>query len=199
MPRAIVLSALVGGGVSVVTAAVTALVTLKTSSWRAKVDERLAQQKDQLDRKLEYAAEKVALELLQDKDWQWRSFHVLKIHLSGFDDNELRKLLVRTGAIRSNDSNGMEVWGLADRNRESFGVTQLNISVGTREHQQQQQQQQQNQYVYPKYDYVPDPLIVGPSANDTMSVDRYIGQRLTPEDERRQQEIRQQLLHPPNQ
>jgi hypothetical protein len=50
--------------------------------------------------KLEFAAEGVAREMLMDHKLPYRTFRVLRYHLSGFTDDELRKILVRAGGIR---------------------------------------------------------------------------------------------------
>ena len=47
-----------------------------------------------------YMAEETARHFLSHKSFTDRSFEVLKKHLGGFDDDELRKILVRAGAIR---------------------------------------------------------------------------------------------------
>ena len=42
----------------------------------------------------------------------------ISFHVAGFDDNELRRILVRSGAVRFEDVMGVEVWGLLERNIE---------------------------------------------------------------------------------
>jgi hypothetical protein len=42
-----------------------------------------------------------------DADWTWRTFAIIKHHLGGFEDDELRKLLVRAGAIRATAKTGV--------------------------------------------------------------------------------------------
>jgi hypothetical protein len=74
--------------------------------------------------KLEFAAEGVAREMLMDREWSYRTFRVLKYHLSGFTDDELRKLLIRAGGIRLT-AGGQEVWGLLTRNRAYLGVDEI--------------------------------------------------------------------------
>ena len=64
-------------------------------------------------------AEKAALKLLESKEWRMRSFDAIKARLGGFPDDELRKVLVRAGAVRFKGRNDEEVWGLLDRNKES--------------------------------------------------------------------------------
>jgi hypothetical protein len=63
-----------------------------------------------------FAPEGVAHAMLADRKWRYRTFRVLKYHLSGFTDDELRKILVRAGGIRLT-AGGQEVWGLLSRNR----------------------------------------------------------------------------------
>jgi hypothetical protein len=92
---------------------------------RSMIERELADQKARLDNKAVFAAERVAHELMMDKEWCWRSFKIIKHHLGGFEDDELRKILVRAGAIRVTSSSGEEMWGLLDRNREGIGVERL--------------------------------------------------------------------------
>ena len=47
---------------------------------------------------------------------------MLRYHLKGFDDDELRKLLIRSGAIAFSDPNGKEVWGLLSENVEKLAT-----------------------------------------------------------------------------
>jgi len=97
---------------------------------------------------LEFAAEGVAREMLMDRKWPYRTFRVLKYHLSGFTDDELRKILVRAGGIRLT-ADGQEVWGLLSRNREYLSVEEIKeapttqIAFDSSGQQQNHQQQQQ--------------------------------------------------------
>ena len=92
---------------------------------KGTLDKELAEQKDRLDNKTIFAAERVAHELMMDPEWKQRSFKIIKHHIGGFEDNELRKILVRAGAIRFLVQ-GEEYWGLLDRNRAKVGAEQLN-------------------------------------------------------------------------
>jgi hypothetical protein len=98
-------AAVVAGVVALVTAIVTALLTISIS-----------ERKLRRDFGLEFAAEQVTRELMQS-EWPLRSFNVIKIHLGGFEDDELRKMLVKAGAIRFESKSGSELWGLLARNR----------------------------------------------------------------------------------
>ena len=59
--------------------------------------------------------EAVARRLLNHPTWRWRSFRILKLHLGGFGDDELRRILVGAGAVRFETEPGEEIWGLYER------------------------------------------------------------------------------------
>lgn len=65
--------------------------------------------------KTEFMAESTAKHFLNHKSYTDRSFETLKKHLGGFEDNELRKILVRAGAIREIREDGTEWWRLLNR------------------------------------------------------------------------------------
>jgi hypothetical protein len=65
--------------------------------------------------KAEYMAEDTARHFLSHKSFTDRSFETLRSHLGGFDDDELRKILVRAGAIRVMREDGSEWWRLLSR------------------------------------------------------------------------------------
>ncbi len=63
-----------------------------------------------------FMAETVVRELLtQPNIGPWRTFVMIRHHVGGFSDDELRKVLVRAGAIRFRSLNGVELWALYDR------------------------------------------------------------------------------------
>lgn len=65
--------------------------------------------------KTDYMAEETARHFLGHKGYTDRSFEVLQKHLGGFGDDELRKILVRAGAIRTYRDDGSEWWRLLSR------------------------------------------------------------------------------------
>lgn len=69
---------------------------------------------------LEFRAEKVARQLLKQPKWRMRSFAAIQMRLGGFEDEELRKILLRAGAVRFKGKDDEELWGLLDRNREGL-------------------------------------------------------------------------------
>ena len=68
----------------------------------------------------QYQAEEVAKMFLDDSRWKQRSFKQIKHHLGGFDDDELRQILVRAGAVRFGIEGDNELWGLITRNLDKL-------------------------------------------------------------------------------
>jgi hypothetical protein len=75
--------------------------------------------------KVEYMAEETARHFLGHKSFTDRSFETLRNHLGGFEDDELRKILVRAGAIRVYRQDGSEWWRLLSRMEEYIERKQL--------------------------------------------------------------------------
>ncbi|MFZ1730565.1 MAG: hypothetical protein WBQ23_04600 [Bacteroidota bacterium] len=69
--------------------------------------------------KTEYMAEQTALYYLNHKGYTDRSFAILQKRLGGFEENELRKILVRAGAVRYIRPDGSEWWRLLSRIEEA--------------------------------------------------------------------------------
>lgn len=65
--------------------------------------------------KTDFMAEETARHFLSHKSFTDRSFDVLKKHLGGSSDDDLRKILVRAGAIRIFRDDGSEWWRLLNR------------------------------------------------------------------------------------
>ena len=123
---------------SVIAAAITALAIFITQERRLKKDfemqnikfknefemmEKKFKKDFELDRdriRTEFMAEQVAKKLLNLRERK-RSFNAIKKRLGGFEDNELRQILVRSGAIRFEaKSGGEEFWGLLENNEEDL-------------------------------------------------------------------------------
>jgi len=104
------LGALVGGGIS---------YALNRQQFRNQL--RLLQEQH----KVEYMAEETARHFLSHKSFTDRSFDTLRNHLGGFSDDELRKILVRAGAIRVFREDGSEWWRLLSRMDEYIERKQL--------------------------------------------------------------------------
>jgi hypothetical protein len=97
------LGAVVGGGISYL---------LNRQQFANQI--RLEQQKH----RTEYMAEETARVFLSHKSFTDRSFDTLRRHLGGFEDDELRKILVRAGAMRVYRDDGSEWWRLLSRMEE---------------------------------------------------------------------------------
>lgn len=107
-----VLAAAIGGIVSLTVGVIGWLIA--DASFRAQYGSALG-------------AERVATRLLKNAKWKLRSFGEIKRRLGGFDDNELRQILVRCGAIRFHKNGATvvkegsddELWGLYQRNKRA--------------------------------------------------------------------------------
>lgn len=65
--------------------------------------------------KTDFMAETTVMHFLSHKSFTDRSFEMIKRNVGGFDDDELRKILVRAGAIRVYRKDGSEWWRLLSR------------------------------------------------------------------------------------
>ncbi|BCH27963.1 hypothetical protein [Mesorhizobium sp. L-8-3] len=70
------------------------------------------------DYQLEFATEAAARKLLLSPDWSLRSFGEIKKRLHGLDDDEVRKVLIRSGALCFRGTDDQELWGLIERNAD---------------------------------------------------------------------------------
>ena len=70
----------------------------------------------------QHKAEKAVEKLLTTRGWTLRTFETIRGRIGGYDDDldELRRLLVRSGAIRFRGKNGEELWGLLKKNKSKL-------------------------------------------------------------------------------
>jgi hypothetical protein len=106
-------AAVIAGVVALITGALTAFVTVGVS-----------ERKLRREFVLEFAAERLAHELLKTR-WRLRSFELIKLHLGGFEDDNLRQILVKAGAIRFRSKSGFELWGLLERTEDLLGQVRV--------------------------------------------------------------------------
>ena len=89
---------------------------------RKKFEEGLASQREKL--RAEYATEtsveKALQHMLSIHELPYRSFPMIRHQIGGFQPNELRKLLVRSRAVRFMAADGTELWALVSRVEEDF-------------------------------------------------------------------------------
>ena len=102
----------------ITTAIISAIVSSSVAVFSAYVTTR--SQVKQLERQflLEYQAERIVHQLLELPKWKLRTFKAIKYHVAGFEDDELRRILIRIGAIRFEDNQKVEIWGLMSRNQD---------------------------------------------------------------------------------
>ncbi len=66
----------------------------------------------------QHRAEAAVKKLLTSRGWTLRSFEAIKEKIGGYEDDELRRLLVRSGAIRfKRKTDNEELWGLLKKNK----------------------------------------------------------------------------------
>lgn len=68
----------------------------------------------------EFKAEQAVKALLENEQWKKRTFSEIQKRLGGFKDDDLRKILVRAGAVRFESKTKGEMWGLLSRNRDDI-------------------------------------------------------------------------------
>jgi hypothetical protein len=113
-------------------AIIAAFVALLTSIITATVTTMVAERRLRRDFRLEFSAEAAVKALLMDREWALRSFDVIKHHIGGFADDDLRRVLVRAGAVKFSSRSGTELWGLLERNRHRLGIQTIDVDPGFR-------------------------------------------------------------------
>ena len=131
-----VIAALIAAATALITALITAIITFHFQRHKLDIDKEridIAMKELQREHSLSYAAERVANALLSDEQWRLRTFDSLKRHLGGFEDDELRKVLVCSGAVRFfTKKTKTELWGLLERNMDRLGAIELDVEPETR-------------------------------------------------------------------
>jgi len=107
--------------VRVMDAAVSAIVALLVAGITSAGAMKLQRDRLREEFRTQFMAEAALRELLLHKGWQLRTFDSLRKHIGGFEDDSLRQLLVRAGAVRFEGPNGQELWGLRERNADRLG------------------------------------------------------------------------------
>jgi hypothetical protein len=112
-----IIVALIGLGGAALGAAATYYATRKGS----EADRAIAKEKLETENRLANSASEAIRELLLLPQSELRSFEAIKENIRGFDDDELRKLLVASGAVSfDQEGTGKELWGLRERNADKL-------------------------------------------------------------------------------
>jgi len=98
----------------------TILIAFVTALLTGVVSFLVQERKLRTDLRTEFMAEEAVKRLLKSPKWQKRSFEEISKRLGGFQGNELRKLLVRAGAVRFTGEAEQELWGLVERNENDL-------------------------------------------------------------------------------
>lgn len=87
------------------------LISMGLQFQRFKHELKLKREED----KTNFMAENTVRHFLNHKSFTDRSFDMIRKNVGGYDDDELRKILVRAGAIRIYREDGSEWWRLLSR------------------------------------------------------------------------------------
>lgn len=98
----------------------TVLTSLATALITGVVTFSVQERKLKSELRTEFMAEQVARTLLENEQWKKRSFSEIQKRLGGFEENDLRRILVRAGAVRFVSEDGREMWGLLSRNQTAL-------------------------------------------------------------------------------
>jgi len=102
----------------IITAIISAIVSSCIAVFSANITVRSQIKRLEREYKLEYQTERIVRQLLGHPKWKLRTFKAIKYHVAGFEDNDLRRILIRVGAIRFEDAQKVEIWGLLSRNKD---------------------------------------------------------------------------------
>lgn len=129
------MSAIIGAAVSLVVAMVTLRAqqernTAELLFQRTKFEEELKTQRARLKAEFatEESAESAIRHLLELHHLPYRSFPMIRHHIGGFEANELRRLLVRAGAVRFMAADGTELWALRGRVAADYQKSRWKLS-----------------------------------------------------------------------
>ncbi|MFT6957143.1 MAG: hypothetical protein ACJAYC_002151, partial [Halieaceae bacterium] len=106
----------------IITALISALIALAVARHNSKSsDVKFRAEIDQVELRLrrEFAAQtslEIAIQALMSKGFALRSFPLIRHHIRGFKDDELRRLLISSGCICFQVIKDKEYWGLLTEN-----------------------------------------------------------------------------------
>ena len=97
---------------------------------RQKFDDELKAQLARLEAEFatQTSVETALRHLLEIPELRYRSFPRIQHHIGGFESNELRRSLVRAGAVRFIAEDGTEMWALRERVPEQFRLSAWRVA-----------------------------------------------------------------------
>ncbi len=135
MPWDQVVSGAMGAIIASIISGLIALYVARKSSDDAEIRLRAELQQAEVRLRQEFAMEssmEAAVRSLMRKGFALRSFRLIRHHLRGFDDDDLRKILIRSGCICFKVIRDMEYWGLLSENEELLKDRKLMEQKGLR-------------------------------------------------------------------
>lgn len=104
-------------GATIIVSAITAIITAVIMGL---VTFALQERKLKWELRTEFMAEQAAKALLEHDDWNMRSFEEIRKRLGGFENDELRKILARAGAVKFKGDDGKELCGLTSKDKSKL-------------------------------------------------------------------------------
>jgi len=102
---------------SILASLISAFISVYIARKRTEKEVSLAEQKLRHEYKKELTVE-IAVRQLMKKGFSLRSFSLIKYHIRGFEDAELKQLLLRSGCICFRVISKVEYWGLLEENQK---------------------------------------------------------------------------------
>ncbi len=115
---------IIGALIGVVGTIIVAIIYVFGPRWKSKKITKTPKERTLKEKTLK-EAEKIALQLLNDKRFNMRLFSTIKKRVGLASEKELRDLLVRIGAVPFDGEGDEELWGLKSRNLEKISPNQV--------------------------------------------------------------------------
>lgn len=115
--KTVLISIITSGVVAVISGIITFLIQeRKLNSEKLRLKAQFDLEKEKLEElyKTERRADNALSKFLNHVKFKRRSFTYISEKMGGFDDNELRKMLIRNGAVRSIGKDKVEWWELLE-------------------------------------------------------------------------------------
>ena len=105
--------------IPIVTSLISAFIAIYVMRKKLEKEIELSEAKLRHEYKAEFTVE-LAIQKLMRKGFALRSFSLIRYHIRGFDDDELKRMLLRSGCICFRVIKGVEYWGLLEENEDSL-------------------------------------------------------------------------------
>ena len=105
--------------IPIVTSLISAVIAIYIMRKKLEKEIELSETRLRHEYQTEFTVE-LAIQKLMKKGFALRSFSLIKHHIRGFKDDELQRMLLRSGCICFRVVKGVEYWGLLEENEDSL-------------------------------------------------------------------------------